>query len=216
MHLPFCRPYNNRRRVACSPVADRADASAVRTAMDTANAARNATDSTAAALLGWEACGKSAKQEAKDYFEMIVSARTPGGLCMHMLILGLSVCIGGCGGAGGGVGVGFRAAAKGAIPAPESTAPLPCLGPASVVGHAQCHGCYASSASARPQTRSEARAPIGIFIAQLATTASDGIAVPITHRAYTAMADRAYAARLISQRFRVGRGGARRWWERRE
>ncbi|GAC74135.1 hypothetical protein PANT_10d00032 [Moesziomyces antarcticus T-34] len=71
VHLPFCRPYNNRRRVACSPVADRADASAVRTAMDTANAARNATGSTAAALLGWEACGKSAKQEAKDYFEMI-------------------------------------------------------------------------------------------------------------------------------------------------
>ncbi|GAC92452.1 hypothetical protein PHSY_000005 [Pseudozyma hubeiensis SY62] len=70
IHLPYCRPYNNRRRVACSPVTDRNDPQAVQSALRAANSAK--TDTSAANVrLGYEACGKSAKQEARDYFEMI-------------------------------------------------------------------------------------------------------------------------------------------------
>ncbi|SPO28080.1 uncharacterized protein UTRI_04470_B [Ustilago trichophora] len=73
IHLPYCRPYNNRRRVACSPVTNRDDPKAIQAALDAANAAKTSPPSFSSptALLGWEACGKSAKREARDYFEMI-------------------------------------------------------------------------------------------------------------------------------------------------
>ena len=76
IHLPYCRPYNNRRRVACSPVTNRNDPKAIQAALDAANAAQDSSSSPTSALLGWEACGKSARQEARDYFEMIVRANT--------------------------------------------------------------------------------------------------------------------------------------------
>lgn len=69
IHLPYCRPYNNRRRVACSPVTNPTDPKAIQSALTLAAAAKTSTNSTAS--LGYEACGKSAKQEARDYFEMI-------------------------------------------------------------------------------------------------------------------------------------------------
>lgn len=69
IHLPYCRPYNNRRRVACSPVTDRNNPEAVQAALDEAKAAKSGSNSTI--RLGYEACGKSAKKEARDYFEMI-------------------------------------------------------------------------------------------------------------------------------------------------
>ncbi|TKY89949.1 hypothetical protein EX895_001247 [Sporisorium graminicola] len=69
IHLPYCRPYNNRRRVACSPVTNPTDPKAIQSALTLATAAKTSTNSTAS--LGYEACGKSAKQEARDYFEMI-------------------------------------------------------------------------------------------------------------------------------------------------
>lgn len=76
IHLPYCRPYNNRRRVACSPVTDRTDAQAVQSALDvvvhTAKSTSSGSGSGSVTVrMGYEACGKSAKQEAKDYFEMI-------------------------------------------------------------------------------------------------------------------------------------------------
>lgn len=64
-HLPYCRPYNNRRRVACSPVSNPKDPASVQSAL------ASASNSSSTALLGYEACGKSARQEARDYFEMI-------------------------------------------------------------------------------------------------------------------------------------------------
>ncbi|CBQ68430.1 conserved hypothetical protein [Sporisorium reilianum SRZ2] len=69
VHLPYCRPYNNRRRVACSPLTNPNDPVAVQAALNLASSAAKSATSTAA--LGYEACGKSAKQEARDYFEMI-------------------------------------------------------------------------------------------------------------------------------------------------
>lgn len=72
IHLPYCRPYNNRRRVACSPVSDANNTTAIQAALRSATTASNP-----AALLGYEACGKSAKHEARDYFEMIVSHPSP-------------------------------------------------------------------------------------------------------------------------------------------
>ncbi|CDS01007.1 uncharacterized protein SPSC_05179 [Sporisorium scitamineum] len=73
IHLPYCRPYNNRRRVACSPISNPNDPHAIQAALANANAAKSTSTSTSAttAALGYEACGKSAKQEARDYFEMI-------------------------------------------------------------------------------------------------------------------------------------------------
>ncbi|KAF6767085.1 hypothetical protein PSEUBRA_002442 [Kalmanozyma brasiliensis GHG001] len=72
IHLPYCRPYNNRRRVACSPVSDLNDPKAIQAALDAASTA-STTDVAVEpkVLLGHEACGKSARQEARDYFEMI-------------------------------------------------------------------------------------------------------------------------------------------------
>lgn len=85
IHLPYCRPYNNRRRVACAPViGDKSDSGAVEKALAAASSASSTTRTTTittsssgqdgAVMLGYEACGKSAKLEARDYFEMIVSA----------------------------------------------------------------------------------------------------------------------------------------------
>lgn len=70
-HLPYCRPYNNRRRVACSPVTNRNDPASVQAALRSASAASNTTTHPDGVQMGYEACGKSAKQEARDYFEMI-------------------------------------------------------------------------------------------------------------------------------------------------
>ncbi len=79
IHLPYCRPYNNRRRVACAPVmGDKEDSGAVEKAFTAASAASgggaSGSGQDSGVLLGYEACGKSAKLEARDYFEMIVSA----------------------------------------------------------------------------------------------------------------------------------------------
>ncbi|SNX85175.1 uncharacterized protein MEPE_03884 [Melanopsichium pennsylvanicum] len=79
IYLPYCRPYNNRRRVACTPVSSRDDPDAIQAALSTSIAAKTripkttntTTVTSSTALLGYEACGKSAKQEARDYFEMI-------------------------------------------------------------------------------------------------------------------------------------------------
>lgn len=73
IRLPYCRPYNNRRRVACAPVADRAIPASIQSALDKANSASSDASSATSkgVLMGYEACGKSARQEARDYFEMI-------------------------------------------------------------------------------------------------------------------------------------------------
>ncbi|KAJ9473981.1 hypothetical protein PHBOTO_004071 [Pseudozyma hubeiensis] len=71
IHLPYCRPYNNRRRVACSPVTDRNNPQSVQSALSAAKSAKTNTSAANVIRLGYEACGKSAKQEARDYFEMI-------------------------------------------------------------------------------------------------------------------------------------------------
>lgn len=74
---------------------DRNDPIAIQAALDAAIAVKTSSTSSAttatttttttkaAALLGWEACGKSAKQEARDYFEMIVRSILPLTLASH-------------------------------------------------------------------------------------------------------------------------------------
>ncbi|PWZ03673.1 hypothetical protein BCV70DRAFT_197878 [Testicularia cyperi] len=63
LHFPYCRPYNNRRRVACEEIENPSDPASVQRARLAAPKS---------SMLGWEACGKSARKEARDYFELIV------------------------------------------------------------------------------------------------------------------------------------------------
>ncbi|SAM84532.1 uncharacterized protein UBRO_05801 [Ustilago bromivora] len=73
IHLPYCRPYNNRRRTACVPISQPSSPESIKAALSLASSAKDEDEAGGkkGAMLGWEACGKSARQEGRDYFEMI-------------------------------------------------------------------------------------------------------------------------------------------------